>query len=75
MFSMPNFSPEEISVARRLEQYFSHADMDFREKVFQAQLIARYELECGQPATESERMRIMTFMDTLDTIWHKLTQP
>ncbi|HCF49057.1 MAG TPA: hypothetical protein DER60_02160 [Syntrophomonas sp.] len=75
MLPRPNFSPEELSVARRLEKYFSNADMDFLEKVFQAQLIASYELESGQPATETERIQIMTFMDTLDTIWHKLTRP
>lgn len=73
MHAAPMLSPEELSVARKLENYFSHAEMDFLEKVFQAQLIAAYELESGQPVTESERIRIMTFMDTLDTIWHKLT--
>ena len=68
-----NLSPEELSVAMKLDNYFNHVEMDFLEKVFQARLIATHELESGQPTSEKERNRIMTFMDTLDTIWHKLT--
>ncbi|MGI6435784.1 MAG: hypothetical protein ACOX0F_10580 [Syntrophomonadaceae bacterium] len=75
MYTALNLSPEELSIARRLEYYFRNNDMDFLEKVFQAQLIASYELESGQPCSETERSNIMTFMDTLDTIWHKLTRP
>lgn len=75
MYTASDLSPAELSIARRLECYFCNNDMDFLEKVFQAQLIASYELESGQPCTETERTHIMTFMDTLDTIWRKLTRP
>jgi len=73
--SAMDFSPEELTVAMKLENYFNHMEMDFLEKVFQARLIATHELELGHPASERERVRVMTFMDTLDTIWHKLTGP
>ena len=74
MYTAFNFTAEELSIARRFEGYFHNKDMDFAEKVYFAQLIASYELECGQACNEAERINIMTFMDTLDTIWHKLTR-
>lgn len=62
---------EELQVARRLEDYFRSSDMTFREKVFHAILIARYELEGHHFSNEYERQRILEFARVLDRLLQK----
>jgi hypothetical protein len=71
MDKLISFNNEELQVARRLEDYFSSSDMTFREKVFHALLIARYELEGHHFSNELERQKIMDFARVLDCLLQK----
>lgn len=71
MHYIQNFSIEEIEVIRKLDRYFT-SDMDFREKVFHALLIAQHDLEAHHYSSEHEKAKICTFHDILLNLLHKL---
>ena len=62
---------EELQVAQRIDNYFRCNDMSFREKVFQAMLITRHELEAHHFGNEYERQRILQFAQVLDGLLQK----
>lgn len=65
-------SKEEEQVARKVEVYFKPGDMTFREKVFNALLIAQYDLEAQHFSNEKQYARLMQFKSILDSLWQKL---
>ncbi|MBC7076000.1 MAG: hypothetical protein H5T98_08025 [Syntrophomonadaceae bacterium] len=63
---------EEAQIARRVESYFKTSNMSLREKLFNAALIAQYELEGHYFCTEDERQKITRFKVILDSLMQKL---
>jgi len=74
MYSRLNLTCEEKQVARKIDNYFKPGDMSFREKIFNALLIAQNELECHHFSTERERLQILHFKNTLDSLRQKFLQ-
>jgi hypothetical protein len=62
---------EELQVIQRIDNYFRCSDMSFPEKVFQAMLITRHELEAHHFGNEYERQRVMQFARILDGLLQK----
>ena len=67
-----NLNPEEANIARHLENYFLCSEMDFRDKVFHALLIAQYDLEARHYSNEAQRLKITKILSTLNGIWDKM---
>lgn len=65
-------NPEELHIARRVESYFGCTEMDFRDKVFHARLIAQYDLDARHYSNEMQRIKITRFLSTLNAIWDKM---
>lgn len=72
MLSPHQLSTEEQRVVHRVDEYFKSPSMTLQEKVFNALLIAQHELEDQNFSTESERIRITQFKNTLDNLILKL---
>lgn len=62
---------EEKQVAKRVNNYFKPEDMSLQEKIFHALLIAQNELDGHHFTTELERLRILQFKNTLDSLQRK----
>jgi hypothetical protein len=67
-----NLSIEEQKVVHRVIEYFKSPSMTLQEKVFNALLIAQNELEEHHFGSESERLNIIQFKNTLDSLLTKL---
>ncbi len=65
-------SREEFNVARRIERYFKSDNMSFQDKIFNARLIAQYELEAQYFSNEEEKRRILEFKGILDRLMFKI---
>lgn len=72
MFSVLNLTNEEQQVACRVDQYFKSPSMSIYEKLFNALLIAQHELDEENFTSENERIRIIKFKNTLDSLLKKL---
>lgn len=72
MLSPQQLSTEEQRVVHRVDEYFKSPSMTLPEKVINALLIAQHELEDHNFSTESERIRITQFKNTLDDLLLKL---
>jgi hypothetical protein len=72
----PDFhlSQQELNIVRKIDEYISIDNMSFQEKLFQALLIAQYELEAQYYGNEYEKQRIIKFRDTLIGLLHKFHQ-
>ncbi|MEN6350094.1 MAG: hypothetical protein ABFD08_11945 [Syntrophomonas sp.] len=65
-------SQEEEQIVRKIELYFKSGDMTFRDKVFNALLIAQYDLEAQHFSNERQHARLTRFKTVLDSLWQKL---
>lgn len=74
MYTAANLSLEEQEVARKVDTYFKTSNMNFRDKVFNALLIAQHELESHHFSTEEERLRIIHFRNTLYNLLKKINE-
>lgn len=72
MYTAINLSMEEQEIARKVDTYFKTSHMNFRDKVFNALLIAQHELESHHFSTEDEKLRIIHFRNTLYNLLKKL---
>lgn len=63
---------EEIKVFQRIEEYFKSPAMTVQDKIVNALLIAQHELEEQNFGNENERLRIIHFQQTLDSLLTKL---
>lgn len=63
---------EELQVAQKLDSYFRSPCMSLKEKLFNAKLIALYDLELHHFANESERERLSRYSVILDSMMSKL---
>lgn len=72
MLSTDNLSLEEKKVFRRIEEYFKSPAMTLQDKIFNALLIAQHELEAQHFGSESERLQIIQFQQTLDSLLQKM---
>lgn len=72
MTKVTQLSGEELQVAQRIEDYFKSSNMPFREKVFHAILITRYELEAHHFSNELEHQKILEFARVLDCLQQKI---
>lgn len=57
---------EEKQVAEQVERYFRSNRMPFQEKLFHALLIAQHDLEAHHFCSESERERLIHFIEVLN---------
>ncbi len=73
MCSMQCLNKEEYRVAQRVNHYFKCDDMSFQDKLFNAILIAQYELEVHHYAGDEERKKIARFKNILDGLLHKIS--
>lgn len=69
---MLNLTEEEKQVAQRVQTYFKSDEMNFKEKLFNACLIAQHELDSHQFSNEYELRNIVHFKETVDKIMAKL---
>ena len=70
---LPNqLSTEEQEIVHRVNEYFKSPTMTLQEKVINAFLIAQNELEEQHFNSESERIKIIKFKNTLDSLLNKL---
>ena len=70
---LPNqLSTEEQKVVHRVDEYFKSPTMTLQEKVINAFLIAQNELEEQHFNSESERIKIIQFKKTLDSLLNKI---
>lgn len=72
MYTVLELTGEELSMAKKLNDYFRCSEMGFREKVFHALLIAQHDLEAHHYCSESERLKILAFTQILDALLNKL---
>ncbi|MBO8158479.1 hypothetical protein [Thermosyntropha sp.] len=72
MYTAINLSSEEKEIARKVDDYFKTTNMNFRDKVFNALLIAQHELEGHHFCSEAEKLKIIHFKNTLDSLLKKL---
>ncbi|SHG60756.1 hypothetical protein SAMN02745221_00577 [Thermosyntropha lipolytica DSM 11003] len=72
MYTALHLSAEEREIARRVDNYFKTPHMNFRDKVFNALLIAQHELESHHFSTEDEKLKIIYFRNTLYSLLKKL---
>jgi hypothetical protein len=63
---------KEKEIASKIDNYFRSSSMSLKEKVFQARLIALYDLEAHQFCSEDERLRIIEFKKILDGLLQKI---
>lgn len=63
---------EEKLVAKRIEKYFQASNMPFKDKIFNAILIAQHELDAHYFSDESEREKILHFKAILDSLLEKI---
>lgn len=75
MYTASNLSCEEMEVLARLDRYFHCNEMPVRDKVFHAILIAQYELEAQHYTNDAQKVRIIYFKNTLETLLGKLDDP
>lgn len=72
MCSVQCLNNEEFSVAQQIDRYFKSNDMTFQDKLFNAMLIAQYELEGHHYAGDEERKKIARFKRIVDGLLHKI---
>ncbi|MGE5371279.1 MAG: hypothetical protein ACM3QZ_04745 [Solirubrobacterales bacterium] len=70
--TIPDFTPEENQVARRVSEYFQSPRMTFADKLTTAKLIALHDLELHNFAGETEREKLCRYSILLETIQSKL---
>ena len=59
---------EERLVANKIEKYFKTTNMNFRDKIMHAILIAQHELDAHYFSDEHEKQKILHFKKTLEFI-------
>lgn len=64
---------EEKIVAKKIEKYFKASNMNFREKIFNAILIAQHELEAHYFSDEYEKEKILHFKRVLEGLLDKIS--
>ncbi|NLV22820.1 MAG: hypothetical protein GXY49_12720 [Syntrophomonadaceae bacterium] len=62
---------EEKKVFYRVDEYFKSPTMTLQDKIINALLIAQHELEQHNFSNESERLKIIQFQKTLDSLLNK----
>lgn len=72
MLNNDQLSMEEKIVFNRIDEYFKSPAMTLQDKIVNALLIAQYELEDHNFNTESERLRIIQFQKTLESLLNKI---
>ncbi len=72
MLNNEPLSSEEKIVFSRIDEYFKSAAMTQQDKIISALLIAQHELEDHNFSSESERLRIIQFQKTLDSLLNKI---
>lgn len=72
MYSASDLSCEEMEILTRLQRYFHCHEMPVRDKVFHAILIAHYELEAQHYSNDAQKMRIIHFKNTLESLLGKM---
>lgn len=73
MHMLQQLNKEEYQVANRVERYFKSNDMSFQDKVYNAMLIAQYELEGHHYSSDEERTKIARFKTVLDRLLQKIS--
>lgn len=63
---------EEKLVAKKIDKYFQTSDMDFKEKIFNAILIAQHELDAHYFSDEYEKQKILHFKNVLESLLEKI---
>ncbi len=71
MYPLSDLTQEELKVARRIDDYFRIDHMSFKEKLFNALLIAQHELDAQYYGNEFEKSRILEFRDILLLLLNK----
>lgn len=74
MASAKELTHEEQAIAIRVNQYFSCTEMNFRDKLQQAVLIAQHELDSHNFCSEAEKARITKFMDVIHSLLQKFAE-
>jgi len=64
---------KEQRIIMRIDQYFKNSNMSLYEKIFNAKLIAEYDLEGHHFDNDYERRIISDFQDTLANLLVKLS--
>lgn len=74
MYTAINLNSEEQEIVRKIDSYFKTSNMNFRDKLFNALLIAQHELESHHFSSEDEKLKILHFKNTLDNLLKKISQ-
>lgn len=72
MAIIDQLSWEEKQVFCRVDEYFKSPTMTLQDKIINALLIAQQELEEHNFSNECERIKIMHFQKTLDSLLNKI---
>ena len=73
MVTIDQLSGEEKIVFHRVNEYFKSPAMTLQDKIINALLISQHELEEQNFSNECERLRIVQFQQTLDSLLNKLS--
>ncbi len=73
MLMNQKLTAKEKTIAKRIHAYFKPNDMNFREKLFAARLIALHELESQQFDNQAEMHSIVEFNTVLESIMTKIS--
>ena len=72
MVIIDQLSREEKIVFHRVNEYFKSPAMTLQDKIVNALLISQHELDDQNFSSEGERLRIVQFQQTLDSLLDKL---
>lgn len=65
-------SEEEKYVVQKLNSYFKPGNMSFEERVFNALLITRYDLEAHHFSNDKQRRTLIKYQNVLDGLLKKM---
>ncbi len=67
-----NLSEEETHIVQKINNYFKPGDMSLEERVFNALLITRYDLEAQHFSTDKQKYTLIKYQKILDGLLKKM---